>query len=125
MLLRIMPWWLPWTIAGGVTGSAPTEVRFPAAIAAEHPGACVASPATRRQAAQAQVVEAKTIDTTVAFAASGGVVDLRLVSGEITVTGWDRPEVKIHAASENMPIRFEAGANRVSLESREVDRGEH
>jgi len=124
MLLRILPWWLPWTIAGGLADT-PAEAPGPAGMAVGRPGACVAWPATRRQMAHAKVVEAKTIDTTITFVASGGVVDLRLVSGEITVTGWDRPEVKIHAESEDIPIRFEASANRLSLESREVNRGEY
>jgi DUF4097 and DUF4098 domain-containing protein YvlB len=124
MLLRIMPWWLSWTIVGGVAG-APPEVPCPAATAAIHPAACVKMSATASQSVQSQAIEATTIDTTVAFATSGGVADLRLVSGEITVVGWDRPEVKIHATSEDTPIRLEASANRVLLESREATRGEH
>lgn len=39
------------------------------------------------------------LDTTFAFA-RGGSVDLRLSSGDIIVTGWTRPEVKINARVE-------------------------
>lgn len=58
-----------------------------------------------------------TIDTTMAFAASGGVVDLGLVSGQITVRGWSRAEARIHASSEDGGIRFEHSAARILLEA--------
>jgi DUF4097 and DUF4098 domain-containing protein YvlB len=57
------------------------------------------------------------IDTTIPFATSGGVVDLTLVSGEITVTGWSRAEAHIHVSSEDTPVRFEYGANRILLDT--------
>lgn len=60
------------------------------------------------------------IDTTVPFATSGGVVDLSLVSGEITVTGWNRPEARIHVTSddEDAPVHFEHGPDRILLDAR-------
>lgn len=66
-----------------------------------------------------------TIDTTIRFAASGGVVDLTLVSGEITVTGWSRPEVHIHVMSEDTPVRFEHGPNRILLDTQRHGRYRH
>jgi hypothetical protein len=54
-----------------------------------------------------------TLDTTVAFSRSGSI-DLQSFSGDITVTAWDRDEVKIHAKSRN-DIRFDASPSRVSL----------
>ncbi len=63
-----------------------------------------------------------TIDTTLPFAASGGVVDLSLISGEITVRGWGRNEARVHVSSEDVPVRFEHGPSRILLE---VDHGRH
>jgi hypothetical protein len=57
-----------------------------------------------------------TIDTTLAFAATGGVVDLGVVSGEITVRGWARAEARVHATAESGPIDFEHGPARISLD---------
>ncbi len=64
------------------------------------------------------------IDTTIPFANSGGVVDLSIVSGEITVTGWSRSEARIHVTSddEEMPVHFEHGPDRILLDAR---RGGH
>jgi hypothetical protein len=61
--------------------------------------------------------EGTSIDTTIPFAASGGVIDLTLVSGEITVTGWSRPEARIHVMSDDSPVRFEHGPNRILLDT--------
>lgn len=60
------------------------------------------------------------IDTTIPFANSGGVVDLSIVSGEITVTGWSRSEARIHVTSddEEMPVHFEHGPDRILLDAR-------
>lgn len=46
------------------------------------------------------------LDTTVAFT-PGGAVDLSLVSGPVTVTAWDRPEVRVRGRSDRLPFRFE------------------
>jgi Putative adhesin len=61
-----------------------------------------------------------TIDTTISFASSGGVVDLNIASGEITVTGWNRPEARIHVTSDddNAPVHFEHGPDRILLDAR-------
>jgi hypothetical protein len=61
--------------------------------------------------------QSTTIDTTIPFAKSGGVVDLSLVSGEIKVTGWPRAEAHIHVSSEDVPVRFETGADRILLDT--------
>jgi hypothetical protein len=58
----------------------------------------------------------QTIDTLLGFATTGGVVDLGLIAGEITVTGWERPEAKIHAASEGPPIQATIGRDRIALD---------
>lgn len=58
------------------------------------------------------------IDTTIAFATTGGVVDLTLVSGEITVTAWTRGEARIHVSSDDVPVRFEHSADRILLDTR-------
>jgi hypothetical protein len=60
------------------------------------------------------------IDTTIPFAASGGVVDLSIVSGQITVTGWNRPEARVHVTSDddNVPVRFEHGPDHILLDAR-------
>ena len=49
---------------------------------------------------------ANRLDTTVAFT-RGGAVDLSLISGPVTVTAWDRAEVRVRGHSENLPFRFE------------------
>jgi hypothetical protein len=56
------------------------------------------------------------IDTLLGFAASGGIVDLGLVAGEITVTGWERAEAKVHATSEGPPIHAALGRDRIALD---------
>jgi DUF4097 and DUF4098 domain-containing protein YvlB len=54
------------------------------------------------------------IDTTVRLD-KGGTVDLGLISGNIRVTGWDRPDVKITASIESGLLRFDANSSRVTL----------
>jgi DUF4097 and DUF4098 domain-containing protein YvlB len=54
------------------------------------------------------------LDTTVRLSLRG-TVDLSLVSGKITVRGWDLPDVRILASTENGALRFDATANRVTL----------
>ena len=46
------------------------------------------------------------LDTTVSFTRGGGV-DLSLVSGPVTVTAWDRAEVRVRGRSDRFPFRFE------------------
>lgn len=53
------------------------------------------------------------IDTTVALG-RGGMVDLSSFNGDVTVSTWDRDEVKIHATSHGN-LRLESSASRVSL----------
>lgn len=54
------------------------------------------------------------LDTTVRLSLRG-TVDLSLVSGKITVRGWDMPDVKIVASTVNGALRFSATSNRVTL----------
>ncbi|HKN58168.1 MAG TPA: hypothetical protein VJV97_04910, partial [Gemmatimonadaceae bacterium] len=54
------------------------------------------------------------IDTTVRLD-RGGSVDLSLISGQIRVTGWDRPDVRISASIESGHLRFSANSSRVTL----------
>ena len=54
------------------------------------------------------------IDTTVPLNLRG-TVDLSLVSGKITVHGWELPDVKILASTGNGTLRFNSNSNRVTL----------
>ncbi len=54
------------------------------------------------------------IDTTFAFA-KGGTVNLGQVSGDITVTGWTRQEVKINASIEVGYLEATLTSSRVSI----------
>jgi hypothetical protein len=68
-----------------------------------------------------QNVESR-IDTTVTLSRSG-TVDLQSFSGDITVVGWDRDDVKIHATSEGQ-LRFDSSPSRVSLVESPQDRND-
>ena len=68
--------------------------------------------------------DGETIDTTVAFSGSGGIVDLGIISGTITVRGWSRGEAKIHATSEEGRVEFEHSANRILLDVRQHHDGD-
>jgi DUF4097 and DUF4098 domain-containing protein YvlB len=54
------------------------------------------------------------VDTTVRLNLRG-TVDLSLMSGKITVRGWEMPDVKVVASTENGVLRFDATPNRVTL----------
>lgn len=54
------------------------------------------------------------LDTTVRLNL-GGTVDLSLLSGKITVRGWELPDVKVVASTESGALRFDATSNRVTL----------
>jgi DUF4097 and DUF4098 domain-containing protein YvlB len=63
------------------------------------------------------------LDTTVHLDLRG-TVDLSLVSGRITVRGWDQPDVKILASTENGALRFDASPTRLALRvEQEGERG--
>jgi DUF4097 and DUF4098 domain-containing protein YvlB len=62
------------------------------------------------------------IDTTVRLNLRG-TVDLSLASGKITVRGWDLPDVKVVASTENGALRFDANPNRVTLRVEQERRG--
>jgi DUF4097 and DUF4098 domain-containing protein YvlB len=55
------------------------------------------------------------IDTTVSVGRNA-TVDLSLISGEIKVTSWDKPQVQIRANTDDGDLRFEASSGRVSLD---------
>lgn len=57
------------------------------------------------------------IDTTFAFSA-GGSIDLTQLSGNITVTAWNRREVRVNAYTEYGYLRADLSSTRVSLEVR-------
>lgn len=76
----------------------------------------------RRSAADEFNDMASRIDTTVALG-RGGIVDLSSFNGDITVSTWDRDEVKIHATSRGQ-LRLDSSSSRVSLVESPV-RGEY
>ena len=57
------------------------------------------------------------LDTTIAFG-KGGIVDLTLISGNIIVRQWARPEVQIRASLERGRILSDLSSSRVSLSVR-------
>jgi len=55
------------------------------------------------------------IDTTIAFDRRGTVA-LSVGGGQIVVTGWDRPQVRVRARSERSTIRMDATSGRLTLD---------
>jgi DUF4097 and DUF4098 domain-containing protein YvlB len=68
-------------------------------------------------APRAEAQSRSRLDTTFAFNQSGAV-DLGLISGEITVTGWNRSEIKIVAYTKRGTIETSLSNSRVSLSLR-------
>jgi DUF4097 and DUF4098 domain-containing protein YvlB len=68
-------------------------------------------------APRAEAQSRSRLDTTFAFNKSGAV-DLGLISGEITVTGWNRSEIKIVAYTKRGTIETSLSNSRVSLSLR-------
>lgn len=60
----------------------------------------------------------QTLDTTIAF--TDGVVDLRAVSGQITVATWAKKEARISAWIERGEIAAELSGDRIRLEAKSV-----
>lgn len=58
---------------------------------------------------------ASRIDTTFAFDRRGTVV-IVAGAGEVDVTGWDRPQIRVRVRSERSLVRLDATATRVSLD---------
>ncbi len=73
-----------------------------------------ALPATAQQRSRIDEYESR-VDTTLAFDRAG-TVTLAIGSGEIIVTSWDRPQVRVRARSERGEIRLDATSARLSLE---------
>jgi DUF4097 and DUF4098 domain-containing protein YvlB len=61
------------------------------------------------------------IDSTFSFE-KGSSVEVGIVSGEITVTGWARPDAKIYASTERGWLDAQLSSHRITLRSRS-DRG--
>lgn len=55
------------------------------------------------------------IDTTIAFDRRGTVA-IAIGSGEVVVTSWDRPQVRVHARSERGQVRLDATVTRLTLD---------
>lgn len=62
----------------------------------------------------AEQEQSSRLDTTIAFG-GGGIVELSLISGEIIVRQWARPEVQVRASLERGRIHAELTSSRVSL----------
>jgi hypothetical protein len=62
------------------------------------------------------------LDTTVTLT-RGAVVDLSLISGRISVRGWDRDEARIVAVVDGGELRFDASASSLRLGVRPTGRG--
>jgi DUF4097 and DUF4098 domain-containing protein YvlB len=67
-------------------------------------------------AARAQTVVRTRVDTTLAFG-KGGLVDLGLISGDIIVTGWTRPEVRVVARIEEGELETIITSSRISIQT--------
>jgi len=104
------------------TIQAPTVVGLFSLLAFAAPSLAAQRSTESRATSGLQIVDTDddaTIDTTIPFASSGGVVDLSIISGEITVTGWSRAEARIHVTSDNdTPVHFEHGTDRILLDAR-------
>lgn len=77
----------------------------------------VATALTTGIATRAPAQSRSRLDTTFAFNKTGSV-ELGIVSGEITVTGWNRPEIKIVAFTKRGTIETSLSSSRVSLNLR-------
>jgi DUF4097 and DUF4098 domain-containing protein YvlB len=76
------------------------------------PAMAAAAQSTRRDRDQEYQ---SSIDTTFAFDRRGTVV-LAVGTGEIDVTAWDRPQVRVRARAERSEIRMDATSTRLSLD---------
>jgi hypothetical protein len=54
------------------------------------------------------------IDTTLSVS-RGATIEVGIISGDIKVTSWDRPQVQIHASSESGDIQLLASSQRITL----------
>lgn len=55
------------------------------------------------------------LDTTIAFPRDG-VVDLRNLSGDITITGWERGEARVQASTARGRLRWRLSSSRITVE---------
>lgn len=84
------------------------------ALAAAAPGVAAAQQDRDRDRDRVRPGDAHRIDTTVTVG-RGGSVDLGLISGDITVTAWNRDQVQVRAESEVIPLRFEQVGSTVRV----------
>ena len=62
------------------------------------------------------------IDTTFAFDKNGSI-NVTAGSGDVTITGWSRDQIHVHAVSENSNIRLDASTSRMTLDLAGGSRG--
>jgi hypothetical protein len=101
-------------------------IRFPRSTPILLATLALATVACRPETARAQRDARTRIDTTFAFS-KGGRVELGLVSGEITVTGWTRPEARVIARLERdgyLDASFSSDHIRIETRSRSRRLGE-
>jgi DUF4097 and DUF4098 domain-containing protein YvlB len=82
----------------------------------------VAAPLAAQQNRRDEPYESR-IDTTVSFDRRGTVA-LTITSGQIIVTAWDRPEVRVRGRSERSALRMDATQGRVTLDIARSSGGE-
>ena len=61
------------------------------------------------------------IDSTFAFD-KGSAVDVGIISGDVTITGWARPDAKVYASTERGWLDADLSSHRITLRTRS-DRG--
>lgn len=66
---------------------------------------------------RANWIQAARLDTTIAFSADG-TIDLSSISGDITVTGWDRREARILVESDRRELEYDLSSSRISIAER-------
>lgn len=66
---------------------------------------------------RANWIQVARLDTTIAFSADG-TIDLTSISGDITVTGWDRREARILVESERRELEYDLSSSRISIAER-------
>lgn len=71
-------------------------------------------PASSAVAQRADDYESR-VDSTFAFDRRGTIV-LSVGAGDIIVTAWDRPQVRVRATSERSQVRLDASATRLSVD---------
>jgi len=92
--------------------------RIPLALVALFAAAAPLAAQKSRHGGRSSGDDGSRIDTTVAVS-KGVTIDLSILSGDIKVTTWDKPQVRVTAVSEEGDLRFEATSQRVSISQEE------